>query len=118
MEWTPIDREDLQRWIERGLAAGGAGVRALFGRIAREPVKWQLHPWGDAGGGFWVVAVRGNRVVWFNDIEDGSNVATFTDEGVIPSEEYGCNQDELHMALDTLLRDGGRRPGPPGLSGR
>ena len=113
MEWTPIDREELQRWIERGLEAGGDDVCALFARIAREPAKWQLHPWGDLGGGFWVVAVLGNRVVWFNDIEDGFNISTFTEEGVIPSDEYRCNQDELHWALNTLVRGGGHRLGSP-----
>ena len=71
MKWKPIDRDELQRWIERGLDAGGHDTRALFVRIVREPAKWQLHPWGDLGGGFWVVAVLGNRVVWFNDIEGG-----------------------------------------------
>lgn len=63
MEWTPIDREELQHWIERGLKAGGDGVRAFFAKIAREPIKWQLHPWGDRGGGFWIVAVLGSRAV-------------------------------------------------------
>ena len=114
MEWTPIDREELQRRIERGLQAGSDDVRAFFAEIAREPVKWQLHPWGDPGGGFWIVAVLGNRVVWFNDIEDGFNISTFAAEGVIPSDEYCCNQDELHWALHALDHDGGYRLGPPG----
>lgn len=113
MDWTPIDREELQRWIERGLAAAGDEIRALFARIGRQPSKWQLHPWGNLGGGFWVVAVLGNRVVWFNDIEEGFNISTFTEEGVIPSDQYWCNQDELHWVLETLVGGGGNRLGPP-----
>lgn len=114
MEWTPIDREELQRRIERGLEAGGEELRGFFARIARDPVKWQLHPFGDPGGGFWIVAVLGSRVVWFNDIEDGFNVSTFTTAGVIPAEEYRCNQDELHWALRILDQSDGHRLGPPG----
>lgn len=113
MEWTPIDREELQHWIERSLVAGGDDVRAFFAQIAREPVKWQLHPWGDLGGGFWIVAVLGNRVVWFNDIEEGFNISTFATEGVIPSDEYWCDQDELHWTLRKLVHGGGYRAGPP-----
>jgi len=113
VKWAPIDREELQSWIERGLEAGGDEVRTLYAWIAREPAKWQLHPWGDLGGGFWVVAVLGKRAVWFNDIENGFNISSFTEEGVIPSEEYWCNQDELHWALMTLEDGGGHRPVPP-----
>lgn len=111
--WTPIDREKLQHRIERGLEAGGDEVRAYFAQIAREPVKWQLHPWGDLGGGFWIVAVLGDRVVWFNDIEDGFNISTFATEGAIPADEYGCDQEELHWTLRKLVDGGGYRAGPP-----
>lgn len=117
MNWTPIDRTELQGLIDRGLAAGGEEMRALFALIAREPVKWQLHPWGDPGGGFWVVAVLDNRVVWFNDIEEGFNLSTFVVEGVIPSDQYGCNQDELDWVLRRLGHGGGHAAEPPELLG-
>lgn len=108
MDWQPIEREELQRRIERGLAAASDDVRRFFAQIAREPVKWQLHPWGDRGGGFWIVAVHGCRVVWFNDIEDGFDVATFETEGVIPPDQYACNQDELEVAVGALIRSAHR----------
>ena len=38
---------------------------------------WASHPYGDLGGGFWVVALLGETVVWFNDIEDGFNRSHF-----------------------------------------
>lgn len=112
MAWTPLDRQQLSRRIAHGLATGDPDLRAHFARIACEPVKWQLHPWGDLGGGFWVVAVLGNRVIWFNDIEDGFQVSTFAEPGVIPTDEYSGDQHELHLAMAILLREDGRRPGP------
>ena len=113
MTWAPITREALQARIDFGLDSGDECARAFFHEIAREPVKWKLHPWGDAGGGFWVVAVLDQRVVWFNDIEDGFNISTFKEEGVIRRDEYWCNQDELHGVIVALTAGGGQELGPP-----
>lgn len=60
-----------------------------------------LHPWGDEGGGFWIVALLGSRVIWFNDIEDGFNISTWSTQGSI--DEYYCNQDELELSLQRLI---------------
>lgn len=27
--------------------------------------------YGDEGNGFWVVAIYGKNIIWYNDIEDG-----------------------------------------------
>lgn len=77
------------------------------------PAKWHLSPWGDLGGGFWVVAVRDDRVLWYNDIEDGFNVSRFTETGTIPSTEYSCNQDDLAWALRALDGQLEGKFGPP-----
>ena len=68
-------------------------VRVLWGRIKVNPRKWQLPPWGDAGGGFWVVAVVGQQCVYYNDIEGGFNDSPYSLWGHIG--EYGCNQTDL-----------------------
>ena len=77
------------------------------------PAKWQLSPWGDLGGGFWVIAVMEDRVLWYNDIEDGFNVSRFVTLGTIPSTEYWCNQDELRWALPALAGQPQGKLGPP-----
>lgn len=51
--------------------------------IAIAPSKWGLSPLGDLGGGFWVVAIFGDSVIWYNDIEDGYNVSTYPTLGEI-----------------------------------
>lgn len=103
MSWKPISRDSLDAIIAADLANATPAQRAVFDAAAVSPLKWQLSPWGDAGGGFWVIAVTGDRVLWYNDIEDGFNVSRFTAPGVIPSTEYWCNQDELLVALPTLV---------------
>jgi hypothetical protein len=91
--WEPISHADLHTRIESGEAEMDAPVRAFWERIRIKPVKWSLPPWGDLGGGFWVVAIIGQQVVWFNDIEDGFNCSRYDSFGTIS--EYWCNQSEL-----------------------
>jgi len=97
---------ELQRTIERELADCSDDQRAYFKTVAFEPTKWRQAPHGDEGGGFWAIGADERRVLWYNDIEKGFNVSTFTDWGTIPTNEYGCNQDELKFALGALM--GGR----------
>ena len=113
MDWAPIKRETLDELIAEQLAEATAEERALFARTAVTPAKWQLSPWGDEGGGFWVVAVMEDRVLWYNDIEAGFNVSQFTTPGTIPSGEYWCNQDELRWAIAALGGKPQRKFGPP-----
>jgi hypothetical protein len=68
------------------------------------------------GGGFWVVAIMGERVVWFNDIEEGFNLSRYNEPGVIA--EYWCNQDELNHTMSAMMHfietgEGPIRVGPP-----
>lgn len=112
MAWEPIDIVRLQRRMADGLQAAGEELRSFYRQTARGPEKWDLHPWGDPGGGFWVVALHEDRVLWYNDIEDGFNVSAFEREGLISRDQYWCNQDGFQCAL-MRLRDGGSdRLGP------
>jgi hypothetical protein len=84
MNWEPISRESLEEIVAKELVDATPEERALFSRTAVTPSKWRLSPWGDAGGGFWVVAVMDDRVLWYNDIEEGFNVSHFTAMGHDP----------------------------------
>jgi hypothetical protein len=114
--WTPIDLERLYDRINRGDAAMDQATRRLWNVIRVEPEKWQLHPWGDMGGGFWVVGVIGRYALWFNDIEDGFNISRYEKVGVLF--EYCCDQEELNWAVcavQHMINDGDvqGRFGPP-----
>jgi hypothetical protein len=113
MDWKPISRAALDELVAKELLASTPEDRALFARAAVTPTKWQLSPWGDLGGGFWVVAVIDDRVLWYNDIEEGFNVSCFTTRGTIPSTEYWCNQDKLRWALPALAGKPQGNMGPP-----
>ena len=114
--WRPIELLDLYDRINRGDAAMDHPARRLWNAIRVEPQKWQLHHWGDMGGGFWVVGVIGCHAVYFNDIEDGFNISRYNAVGTLL--EYCCNQDELNHAVQSvrlLIEEGsvGGRFGPP-----
>jgi hypothetical protein len=87
--------------------------RAYFKSVAFKPSKWTQAPYGDEGGGFWAIAADDDRVLWYNDIEEGFNVSTFTERGTIPPDEYWCNQDELKFALPASMGGHRWKAGPP-----
>lgn len=99
--WESISREEIEALIAKELAHCTSGQQQLFNSIRVELTKWQLEPWGNEGGGFWVVAKTPSVVLWFNDIEDGFNSSTYVTDGVIG--EYWCNPDELRHALQGLF---------------
>jgi hypothetical protein len=102
MTWQPIGLAELQALIERDLAECSDEQRAYFARVSFAPEKWSHAPEGELGGGFWAVAVDADRVLWYNDIEDGFNVSRFVRRGEIPRDEYAANQSPLRWALSGL----------------
>ncbi len=47
------------------------------------------------------MAVVGEFVVWYNEIEEGFNLSRYSQYGLI--DEYWCNQDQLEWTLATVL---------------
>lgn len=117
VKWQPMTEEEIWDEINSAYKRMSTSQQNLWEVIRIDPEKWQLSPWGDEGKGFWVVAVLGRTVVWYNDIEEGFNRSTYTNYGVI--NEYWCNQDELEWTIQHILneiKDGsksGGYAGPP-----
>jgi hypothetical protein len=114
--WQPISEDALLLLMATAETAMEPPAMALWQRIRIRPVKWALPPWGDLGGGFWVVAVVGQECIWYNDIEDGFNVSRFEAFGRIA--DYWCSQAALHHTMHALVRQAetGEPPlrlGPP-----
>lgn len=100
-EWGPISVSALRDRIAQGEARMDPTQRRLWEAVRIAPEKWQQHPYGDAGKGFWVVAIVGQTVIWYNDIEDGFNRSRYSTHGTI--DDYLCNQDELELTVQYLL---------------
>lgn len=100
VEWEPISQAALRARVAQGVARMSPAQLRLWEVIRIEPVKWRQRPYGDQGAGFWVVAIIGSTVLWFNDIEDGFNRSRYSAYGLI--DDYWCNQDELELAVQYL----------------
>ena len=98
--WKPIRFDELEEqiWLSEQ-ALEGAALK-LWELLKIEPTKWDCPPLGDEGGGFWVVALAGKKVIWYNDIEEGFNISKFESFGVIG--EYCTNQLELFELINSL----------------
>ena len=65
--------------------------------IKVQPEKWEEQSYGKEYDGFWVVAICGKRVVWYNDIEEGFNISNYHNYGEIA--EYFCDEYELNQVV-------------------
>ena len=98
--WEPISLEELRKLIESDLPKMSSKQVELWNKISITPEKWQDDNYGELGGGFWVVAVWDNQAIWYNDIEEGFNISSFSIIGKL--NEYGAEQDELQWAIRKL----------------
>ncbi|MBB5620897.1 hypothetical protein HDE69_001950 [Pedobacter cryoconitis] len=95
--WTPISLKKLENLILSGELELEDELLNFWNLIKIEPRKWQEQEYGDEGGGFWVVAIFGNEVIYYNDIEEGFNISKYETYGQI--KEYWCNQSELNWII-------------------
>ena len=101
MSWTPIAEGELLNLINIAWEKMSMEQRRFWDVIKIAPIKWDLSPYGDLGCGFWIVAIYGSHVIWFNDIEDGFNISHWSKFGSI--DEYWCNQDELQWTVQSAM---------------
>lgn len=97
--WTSIPFNELYDKIiatENQIRGDKAGFWKLIKII---PEKW-LHEHYDKELNFWVVAICGYRVIWYNDIEGGFDVSEYQKYGVIADPG---GQRQLDAAIDCLM---------------
>lgn|SRR5690554_2934953 len=95
--WEPISLSELEINILKGELELKGELLNFWNLIKIEPQKWQEKEFGEEGGGFWVVAIFGNEVIYYNDIEEGFNISPYETYGHI--KEYWCNQSELNWTI-------------------
>lgn len=94
---TPITFAELNELIESGISKMSPDQIKLWKEVSINPEKWQEVELGEEGNGFWAVAIIGNQVIWFNDLEEGFNISTYSNYGKIG--EYNAEQDELQWTI-------------------
>ncbi len=99
--WKPISLSDLKNLILKGELELNDETLNFWDLIKTEPEKWDEKDYGVEGEGFWVVAIMGRQVIWYNDIEGGFNISGYKKYGRI--DEYQCSQVELNWSVIALL---------------
>jgi len=100
-DWEPIAEAALLARIAQGEARMNQAQLRLWKAVQINPEKWQQHPYGDLGEGFWAVGLVGQTVIWYNDREEGFNRSRYSVHGAI--EDYWCNNDELEVTVQYLM---------------
>ncbi|TWJ03473.1 hypothetical protein JN11_01016 [Mucilaginibacter frigoritolerans] len=119
--WESISFEELKELISEGEAALESGnyekeVLVFWKHIKINPEKWKdENGYAKERDGFFVVAILGKRVIWYNDIEEGFNLSFYDEYGII--RDYWCDQYELNQAVyqfyHSINNDFLSRSGPP-----
>ena len=99
--WKPISLNDLNNEILSGELDMSDEQRNFWDLIKIVPEKWLEKRYGNEGNGFWVVAIVGRQVIWYNDIEEGFNISKYEVFGEIL--EYNCSQVELNWSVAGLI---------------
>ncbi len=100
-EWEPISLSKLYDQIQKAETDLNGELLNFWQLIKLNPTKWLEKKYGDQGDGFWVVAICGTKIIWYNDIEEGFNISDYKTFGQI--EGYACNQDELRWVVIRLF---------------
>ena len=90
-DWEPVAAAALLARVAQGEARMNQAQLRLWKVNQIKPEKWQQHPCGDLGGGFWVVGL----------VCQPSFGSRYSVHGVI--EDYWCNDDELELTVQSLL---------------
>ena len=89
MTWEPIALEKLYDEILRSEEKMRGALLRFWELIQIFPEKWAQEFYGKEGGGFWVVAIIGRKIIWYNDIEGGFNISAYQRYGEF--DDYWCN---------------------------
>ncbi|WP_186419669.1 hypothetical protein [Bosea sp. CS1GBMeth4] len=101
MDWSPATEPFIYDQIRVDEAQMSADELRIWKCVAITPVKWALKPRGDLTGDFWVVAICGRSVIWYNDIEDGFDISPYSSFGEI--DVYYAGQYELRHVMQQII---------------
>lgn len=94
--WKPITKEQLESLIASQLLECTPELQELFERYRVPPFSAPLRRNGLIED-VYVVARRGDEVLYYEDVEEGFNISPAPSDGKPLT--HWCNQDDLQIAL-------------------
>ena len=98
--WRPTTREELEVIVAQHLQRCNAEENALFHRL-RIPIRATPIDRGGKRECVFVVAEQGERVLFWDDVEEGFELASSDSDGVL--RHTGASQFELLHVMRQLL---------------
>lgn len=99
-KWQPASAADIDAIVEHALLRCAPEQRALFATHRVPFFQVPIRGYGKVER-VYVVARFGERVLYFEDVEEGFAISSLDETGAIP--ERDCNQFDLGHALYELL---------------
>ena len=99
--WKPVGIEKLEQIIADDLRSCSADEIAAFEKHRVTPYAVPIIRLGKVEEVL-VVATFGSRILYYEDVEEGFELAELDSKGQIP--DQGCNQYSLEMVLHQVLR--------------
>ena len=100
MAWKPITSGDLTLLLNEQLLACTDEQRAYFQGSRAEFFPVKIERFGEMENVFGIAHV-GERVVYYDDMEKGFEVAALDENGAV--KEQGCNHYSLATLLELLM---------------
>lgn len=100
--WEPITINELNTLINSGAAKLNANQLWFWNTVKILPEKWDNIYLGERES-FWVIALFGKNVIWYNDVEEGFNVSSYNSYGTIETGNLGAEQDELNWCINKII---------------
>jgi hypothetical protein len=98
--WKPASRAEVERILSEQLAGCTPEQRAAFERLRVPLREAPIERYGRIDGVF-LVARKGNEVMYYEDVEGGFELSPLDAKGRILRK--GCNQDPLQAALSRWM---------------
>ena len=96
MKWEPITKVELVTLIDSEIKKCTITKYVeVFNKYKVEPYQVEIDRSGKIENVF-VVAENGNEVMFYEDVEEGFNISSINENGIIS--EYSVNQDECWVA--------------------
>lgn len=83
MAGKSIELERLKTILQDSEKNLAPDQKEVWDDIKIEPEKWSEESKGHDFDGFWVVALLGDEIIWYNDISKGFNISEFKTYGTI-----------------------------------
>ena len=95
------EHDMFQIILDAELQLSSKGKR-YWERIRIHPQKWIEKKFGKGCGGFWVVGILGNNIIWYNELEDGFIISEYESFGTIST--YNSAEQKLSFLIEQIIR--------------